>query len=105
MDVGWVFVDHHTLTPFASSILSPAIDTLNKEVNKDNPVVGSMTISIFLLGYAVGPVFIASFSEMYGSKPVLGVANLFFCLWQMGCALAPNIAALVVFRFFRGFAG
>lgn len=64
-----------------------------------------MTVSIYLLGYAVGPVFIAPLSEMYGRKPVLSVANVFFCLWQVGCALAPNIAALVIFRFFSGVGG
>lgn len=93
------------MTPFASSILSPAIDILNEEFADDNAIIGSMTVSIYLLGYAVGPVFIAPLSEMYGRKPVLSVANVFFCLWQVGCALAPNIAALVIFLFFSGVGG
>ncbi|KAK6085065.1 MFS multidrug transporter [Seiridium cupressi] len=87
------------LTPFASSILSPAINSLDQEFGNNNAVVGSMTVSIYLLGYVVGPVFIAPLSEMYGRKPVLSVANAFFCLWQIGCALAPNIGTLIAFRF------
>ncbi|KAI1179089.1 major facilitator superfamily domain-containing protein [Nemania sp. FL0916] len=93
------------LTPFASSILGPAINTLDKEFHNDNEIVGSWTVSIYLLGYAVGPIIIAPLSEIYGRKPVLTAANVFFCLWQIGCALAPNIATLIVARFFSGAGG
>ncbi|KAK2601550.1 hypothetical protein QQS21_004868 [Conoideocrella luteorostrata] len=93
------------LTPFASSILSPAIGTLNKEFGNDSAIVGSMTVSIYLLGYVVGPIFIAPLSEIYGSKLVLTVSNIIFCVWQIGCALAPNIKTLIVCRFFCGVGG
>lgn len=93
------------LTPFASSILSPGISKLMVEFNNDESIVGSMTVSIYLLGYVVGPLFLAPLSEIYGRKPVLGAANIFFCIWQIGCALAPNIATLIVFRFFTGLGG
>ncbi|KAI0419237.1 major facilitator superfamily domain-containing protein [Xylaria grammica] len=93
------------LTPFASSILSPAITTLDKEFNNDNAIVRSMTVSIYLLGYVVGPVIIAPLSEIYGRKPVLTAANAFFCVWQIGCVLAPNIETLIISRFFGGVGG
>ncbi|KAI1365843.1 major facilitator superfamily domain-containing protein [Xylaria arbuscula] len=93
------------LTPFASSILSPAITILDQEFHNDNEIVGSMTVSIYLLGYVVGPIIIAPLSEIYGRKPVLTAANTFFCLWQIGCALAPNIETLIVSRFFSGVGG
>ncbi|KAI1390702.1 MFS general substrate transporter [Hypoxylon trugodes] len=93
------------LTPFAPSILSPAITQLDSEFGNDNSIVGSMTVSIYLLGYVLGPIFIAPLSEIYGRKPVLGVANVIFCLWQIGCALAPNIETLIVSRFFSGVGG
>ncbi|KAI0908131.1 major facilitator superfamily domain-containing protein [Ustulina deusta] len=93
------------LTPFASSILSPAIATLDKEFHNDNEIVGSMTVSIYLLGYVVGPIIIAPLSEIYGRKVVLTTANAFFCVWQIGCALAPNIETLIVSRFFSGVGG
>ncbi|TGJ86490.1 hypothetical protein E0Z10_g2244 [Xylaria hypoxylon] len=93
------------LTPFASSILSPAITTLDKEFNNNNAIVGSTTVSIYLLGYVVGPIIIAPLSEIYGRKPVLTAANAFFCVWQIGCALAPNIETLIISRFFSGVGG
>jgi len=93
------------LTPFSSSILSPAIDDLSKDFGNSNKIVGSMTVSIYLLGYVVGPIFIAPMSEIYGRKPVLTISNAFFCIWQIGCALAPNIETLIVCRFFSGLGG
>lgn len=93
------------VTPFASSILAPGIGSLSAEFHNDNSIVGAMTVSIYLLGYVIGPLFLAPLSEIYGRKPVLGLSNVFFCLWQIGCALAPNISALIVFRFFSGIGG
>lgn len=92
-------------TPFASSILSPGISSLMKDFEQDSEIVGAMTVSIYLLGYVVGPMFLAPMSEIYGRRPVLTAANIFFCLWQIGCALAPNITALIVFRFLSGVGG
>lgn len=93
------------VTPFASSILSPGISHLMQDFGETNSIVGAMTVSIYLLGYVVGPMFLAPMSEIYGRRRVLTAANMFFCCWQIGCALAPNIKALIVFRFFSGIGG
>lgn len=93
------------VTPFASSILSPGISSLMVEFGESQQIVGSMTVSIYLLGYVVGPMVMAPMSEIYGRRPVLTAANLFFCCWQIGCALAPDISSLIVFRFFSGVGG
>lgn len=42
---------------------------------------------------------------MYGRRIVLSAANTFFVAFQIGCALAPNISALIVFRFLTGVGG
>ncbi|KAM3436288.1 hypothetical protein MY4824_004439 [Beauveria thailandica] len=101
----WLLSAVTFVTPFSSSILSPAIHQLLSEFGVASPIVGSMTVSIFLLGYAVGPIFIAPLSETYGRHPVLIISNSFFCVWQIGCALAPNIETLVIARFLSGLGG
>ncbi|KAB5558484.1 major facilitator superfamily transporter [Coniochaeta sp. 2T2.1] len=93
------------VTPFASSILAPGIGSLSEEFHNTNSIIATMTVSIYLLGYVIGPLFLAPLSEIYGRKIVLGAANVFFCSWQIGCALAPNISALIVFRFLAGVGG
>jgi hypothetical protein len=101
----WLLSAITLLTPFATSILSPAINILDADFDNSNATVGSMTVSIYLFGYVVGPVFIGPLSEMYGRRMILSIANGFFCLWQIGCALAPNIETLIVSRFFSGVGG
>jgi MFS family permease len=83
------------IPPLAASILSPGIASLSKEFHNDNIIVASMMVSIYLLGYVIGPLFLAPLAELYGRRVVLCAANVFFCVWQIGCALAPNIASLI----------
>lgn len=52
-----------------------------------------------------GPLLLAPLSEIYGRRIVLSVANWFFAVWQIGCALAPNMASLIVFRLLAGIGG
>lgn len=93
------------LTPFSSSILAPGISSVNRDFANTNSVVGTMTVSIYLLGYVIGPLFLAPLSELYGRRPVLGASNVFFCCWHIGCALAPSIESLIVFRLLAGIGG
>ncbi|KAF5560473.1 major facilitator superfamily transporter [Fusarium phyllophilum] len=93
------------VTPFASSISSPAMPAINKEFGNTNDMVATLSVTIYLLGYAIGPLFLAPLCETYGRKMILGVANAFFSIFQIGCALAPSITVLIVFRFFAGMGG
>lgn len=94
------------MTPFASSILAPAISSIAKEYDvTDNLTKASMPVSIFLLGYAVGPLFLSPLSEIYGRNIVLLSANCVFCVWLIGAALAPSIDTLIFFRFMSGVGG
>ncbi|KAK0631124.1 major facilitator superfamily domain-containing protein [Bombardia bombarda] len=90
------------ISPLASTILAPGIGSLNEEFHNENSILGTMTVSIYLLGYTIGPLFLAPLSEIYGRKWVLSISNFFFCIWHIGCAMAPNISALIVFRFLTG---
>ncbi|KAJ2896662.1 major facilitator superfamily transporter multidrug resistance [Zalerion maritima] len=105
----WLIVSFLSLitfvTPFASSILAPGITTMSKEFGTSNLTYASMPVSIFLLGYAVGPLFLAPLSELYGRHPVLSLSNAFFAVWQIGCALSPSLDSLIVFRFLSGIGG
>jgi len=52
-----------------------------------------------------GPMILAPLSEFYGRRPIYLVSFACFSLLLLPCALAPNIAVLLVFRFFSGMAG
>ncbi|KAF6816987.1 major facilitator superfamily transporter [Colletotrichum sojae] len=101
----WFLAGITFMTPFASSILAPAIEYFNEDFGNPDLTLGTLPVSIYLLGYAVGPLFLAPLSEIYGRRPVLTAANFFFCAWLIGCALAPSLDTLIVFRFFAGVGG
>ncbi|KAH8889766.1 MFS general substrate transporter [Thozetella sp. PMI_491] len=92
-------------TPFASSSLAPAISYLSHDFGNADSTKASFPVSIYLLGYSVGPLFLAGLSEIYGRHMVLSASNIFFCVWQVGCALAPSLDSLIAFRFLAGTGG
>ncbi|EXJ78950.1 hypothetical protein A1O3_08450 [Capronia epimyces CBS 606.96] len=93
------------LTPLASSMVAPAIPLIMKEFHTTDTTIGSFIVSIYILGYAVGPLFLAPLSEVYGRLPVYHVCNLMFVIWTIACALAPSVGPMLVFRLFAGIAG
>ena len=93
------------MTPFASSILAPAITFIAKDFEEPSLTKASMPVSIFLLGYAVGPLFLSPLSEIYGRNIIITTANAWFAIWLIGCALAPSLDTLIFFRFMCGIGG
>ncbi|KAL2819559.1 major facilitator superfamily domain-containing protein [Aspergillus cavernicola] len=93
------------ISPLASSMFSPALTSLSEDLDVTNQTLLSFSVSIFLLGYTFGPMLLAPLSEIYGRRIVLSCANWFFVVWQVGCALAPNLASLIIFRFLAGIGG
>jgi multidrug resistance protein len=93
------------LTPLASSMVAPGVPLILKEFNSTNETIGAFVVSIYILGYATGPLIIAPLSELYGRLYVYHTNNVLFIIWTVACALAPNVGALLVFRFFAGIAG
>ncbi|KAI5299074.1 hypothetical protein KEM56_003545 [Ascosphaera pollenicola] len=93
------------VSPLASSMFSPAMEKVAVDFQETNKELLSFTVSVFLLGYAFGPLFLAPLCEIYGRRVVLDMANWFFTIWQIGCAKAPNMTCLIIFRLLAGIGG
>ena len=93
------------ISPLASSMFAPAVSFMDTDFHNTSLILSSLTVSIFVCGYVIGPMILAPLSEIYGRRIVLTGANVFFCVWQIGCALAPDIASLIVFRLLAGIGG
>ncbi|OKL59558.1 hypothetical protein UA08_05013 [Talaromyces atroroseus] len=93
------------ISPLSSSILAPALSSIGQEFNITNDVELSLALSIFVLAYAIGPLFLGPLSELYGRSRVLQLSNLFYFFFNLGCALARSKAQIMVFRFFAGLGG
>lgn len=67
--------------------------------------LAAFVVSVYILGFAFGPLVIAPMSEIYGRVIVYHICNVCFIAFLVGCALAPNLNAMIVFRFFSGVFG
>lgn len=93
------------ISPVSSSMVAPALDTMSREFGVTSSVESQMMLSIFVLAYAIGPLFFGPLSENFGRWPVLLLSNLFYLAWNLGCGFAQNAPEMLAFRFLSGIGG
>ncbi|PVG00830.1 putative mfs-multidrug-resistance transporter [Serendipita vermifera] len=86
---------------FASSAPSGLLRTLMREFHLSQ-IEGTLSISLFIAGYCVGPFVWAPTSESVGRRPMFIIGFIGYFIFQIACAVAPNGLALLLFRFFGG---
>ena len=89
----------------ASSMCAPSIGLVLKEFHSSSRTSGAWVLSVYVLGYASGPLLVAPLSEIYGRLPVYHVFNTFFIIFIVACAVSDSLAMLAGFRFLAGVAG
>ncbi|KAA6407354.1 MAG: MFS general substrate transporter [Lasallia pustulata] len=93
------------LTPLASSMFAPGIPQVMKDFHSTNEQLSSFAVSVYILGYAFGPLLVAPLSELYGRMPVYQTCNVLFVIFTVACAVSSNLNMLIAFRFFEGCVG
>ncbi|PWN88030.1 putative polyamine transport protein specific for spermine [Acaromyces ingoldii] len=64
----------------------------------------NLSITLFVVGFGVGPMVFAPLSELIGRWPVYCIATLLYFLFTLPCALADNLATLLAARTIAGIA-
>jgi predicted MFS family arabinose efflux permease len=59
------------LSPLASSIFAPGIPFVNADFHNTSQLLGSFSVSVYVLGFAIGPLILSPLSEIYGRCVVL----------------------------------
>lgn len=65
-------------------------------------IIATLGVSLFVVGFALGPLLWAPFSEIYGRQRVFFVTFLAFTAFNAGAAGSQNIWTLIILRFFGG---
>lgn len=86
-------------------MMAPAVPLIMEDFGVTNSSLGTFCVSVFVLGFAFGPMIIAPCSEVYGRNIVYHVCNSLFVVFTIACALSTNMGMLIAFRFCAGFAG
>lgn len=56
--------------------------------------IGALQVSIFLFGYAIGPLVLAPLSETYGRTIITHVGNFAFVVFSIGAGFAQTVNLL-----------
>ena len=86
----------------SSTIFAPGVPQAMRDLDSDNQAIATLLITIFVIGLAVGPLFLAPLSELYGRTPLMHTSNFTFLLSAIVCAVSVNIPMLLVFRLIMG---
>lgn len=74
------------------------------DFHSTNDTIASLTISIYTIGYCLGPLIVAPMSELYGHATVLYPGYIGFMLALAVCGSSRSLALFIVFRALMGFA-
>lgn len=90
--------------PFATDMYTPAFPRVTTDLATSASLVG-LTLTTFFLGMALGQLLGGPLSDQRGRRVPLIIGGLICTLGAVGCALAPSIGFLIVFRVVAGFGG
>ena len=90
--------------PFATDMYTPAFPQVTTDLATSASLVG-LTLTTFFLGMALGQLLGGPLSDQRGRRIPLIVGGLICTLGAVGCAVAPSIGFLIVFRVVAGFGG
>lgn len=92
------------LAPFAIDAYLPAIGILAEDINASIHHT-ELSISMFLLGFAIGQLCFGPVSDRFGRKPVLLSGLVVFMLASLAITTADSLTSLLVWRFIQALGG
>ncbi|KAF2113518.1 major facilitator superfamily domain-containing protein [Lophiotrema nucula] len=92
-------------SPFASTIFAPSLYVVMNGLRITDATIGALQISISMFAYAIGPLFLAPLSEIYGRVVILHIGNITFVAFSIGAGFCQTAAQFSICRFFSGLGG
>lgn len=90
-----------SLAPLSMDFFAPSMPNATRDLGVAADALKS-TIVLFLAGYAVGPFLWGALADRWGRRKVMLIGLGSYLLASVGCALAPGITELAVFRVLQG---
>jgi MFS transporter, DHA1 family, multidrug resistance protein len=89
------------LPPLSIDMGLPALAVIGSNLHCSD-AAAAMTLSLFLLGFAVAPLICGPLSDRHGRRPILLFGASAFALAAAGCTFAPTIEILLLCRVIQG---
>src|SRR6516165_5204612 len=90
--------------PVATDMYVPSMPDIARLLGASASEV-QLTLSSYLIGFAVGQIIYGPASDLWGRKPTLLLALLLFSAASLACALASSIEMLIAARFLQALGG
>lgn len=87
-----------SLGPLATDMYLPSLPALAAAL-RSSTADAQLTLSTFLVGFAVGQIVYGPYSDRHGRRPLLVIGFAVFIVGSIACALATSIEMLMVARF------
>jgi MFS family permease len=94
-----------TTTMMAGSFLAPALEDIADELKISSIQQTNIILSVYILAFAVGPLFLGPTSEVFGRAPVLHFSNVGFLLFNIAASFSKTSGQMTAFRFLGGIVG
>ncbi|KAK4223192.1 major facilitator superfamily domain-containing protein [Podospora fimiseda] len=102
---GWILITLMMLiinSTMGSALPANALPFIVAEWQVTNERQQVLPISVYLIGYVMGPILWAPVSEQFGRKTLTLCTFIVFTLFTLATALAPTWTMFLVFRLFTG---
>jgi multidrug resistance protein len=97
-----IFSTIEFVTPLASMMFAPVVPQVAHDIGSDDITRTTLAVSIYVLGFIVGPLIFGPLSQLYGRMVIYRTTVVVYLCMSVGCALSTSIAMLTAFRFFGG---
>lgn len=84
-------------------MFAPALKSVLASFGSSSETIAVLCISIYVTGYAAGPLLWAPLSELYGRRLITNLTNILFLFTNIASAAAPTLPLLIFARFLGGF--
>ncbi|KAF3055931.1 putative transporter mfs2 [Daldinia childiae] len=103
--VRWTLCVATGLVTFAVSFSSSSFSSVVTETREEfggSTELGTLGVSLFVIGFILGPFVWAPTSELVGRQYIFLITNLVHTAFNIGTCFAQNQATLLTLRFFSG---
>lgn len=83
-------------------MFAPGADQLAADFHITNQTVASLTVSIYVLGFAIGPLLVSPLSELYGRRVIYHSCAVLYFAFTVACAFSTDTAMFLIVRFLAG---
>ncbi len=84
----------------STDIYLPSLPSITEEFSSDTASV-QLTLSIFMIAFAVSQLVYGPVSDRFGRRPALIVGMAVYLFASLGCTMAGSIETLIIARFFQ----